>query len=142
MCRLDNLETMLVAILSKVSRKIAREWNVISEHIEKFIASEFTFLHEEQHDFLLFDEDTFSRSRQYFWVITSIGEFIPILDETILRWEEITSWDIWRTLYHERRKVESYTQRLESIKERLKSQRERSTVLRDGVSCIVVLPGE
>jgi hypothetical protein len=71
---------MLVSITAEVMARLLREWTAISDYIETFVASKFTFLDEEQHDLLLFDDDTFSRSRQYFWVITTISEFVPIID--------------------------------------------------------------
>jgi len=69
----------LTSILFEIVSRIVTDWIAISDYIGLFVTSKFTFLNEEQQDFLLFDDETFSRSRQYFWVITSITEFVPII---------------------------------------------------------------
>ena len=59
---LESSFPMLVSITSEVICRLMREWTAISDYIETFVASKFTFLEEEKHDLLLFDDDTFSRS--------------------------------------------------------------------------------
>jgi hypothetical protein len=123
---------MLVSITFEVISRLMRDWTAISDYIETFVASKFTFLEEEQHDLLLFDDDTFSRSRQYFWVITTISEFIPIIDQTLKTREAMNSWG----LREENRDLIPAEDRckLEAIKERFESQKKRAEALRDGVS--------
>lgn len=128
---LQTILPTLASILFEIISRILKEWTEISDYIETFIASENAFLKEEKHDDLLFDDDTFSRSRQYFWVITSIGEFLPIIDSTIEEWHRVSGLVVRSAQMDERSLLDS---RLEDIKERLKSQRKRSVALRDGVS--------
>jgi hypothetical protein len=129
---LESSFPMLVSITSGVISRSMAEWTAISDYIETFVASQFTFLEEEQHDLLLFDDDTFSRSRQYFWVITTISEFIPIIDQTLKTREAMNSWG----LREENRDLIPTEDRwkLEAIKERFESQKKRAEALRDGVS--------
>lgn len=127
----DILPT-LSATLSELMPRVLEHWTGISKYIEQFIAGQDTFLDEHEHDQLLFDDDNFTRSRQYFWVITSIGEFIPIIDETISHYEKVSEW-VSREK-DERRIHAEFLRKLEAIKERFERQRSRATILRDGVS--------
>jgi len=126
---LESSFPMLVSITSEVTSRLIREWTAISDYIEPFVANKFTFLKEKQHDLLLFDDDTFSRSRQYFWVITTISEFIPIIDQTIDKWGKIHNWREDLTLIPPEDRL-----KLEAIKERFENQKKRAKALRDGVS--------
>jgi len=119
---------MLVSITSQVISRLMREWTDISDYIEQFVANKFTFLKEEEHDLLLFDDDTFSRSRQYFWVITTISESIPIIDQTFDTWREMNNWR------KDLNVVQEDISQLVAIKERFESQKKRAEALRDGVS--------
>jgi hypothetical protein len=85
----DTIVSTLISILFAILSKILTSWAAISDYIEIFVASKFTFLNEEEHDFLLFDDNIFSRSRQYFWVITSTGEFISIIRKTLKHYQEV-----------------------------------------------------
>jgi hypothetical protein len=135
---LESVLPMLTKILFEVISKLVGDWISISEYIEPFVASKLTFLHEEQHDSLLFDDDTFSRSRQYSWVITSINEFIPITLKTSEKYSEVKQWAI--NLREEKEKeeawakAEEYSKQLDAIAERFKSQKARAEALRDEVS--------
>jgi len=128
---LESIIHALEGTLLMVKSRIVEDWTHISEYIEQFIVGQDTFLHEDQHDRLLFDDENFTRSRQYFWVITSTEEFIRIVDETIKHYEQVHCWLDKRADY----KIEDATD-LKSIKERFERQRSRATALRDGVSPI------
>ena len=41
----------------------------------------------EKHDRFLFGDDTFSRSRRYFWVMNSLAVFQEQIDDTIRQWD-------------------------------------------------------
>jgi hypothetical protein len=133
---LESVLPMLTKILFEIIPKLLRSWNSISEYIEQFVASKFTFLDEKEHDNLLFDDDTFSRSRQYSWVITSTDEFIPIILKTIEKYSEVKQWLI--NLHEEKEKdwteAEEYGKQLHAIAERFKTQKDRAEALREGVS--------
>ncbi|KAH9213465.1 hypothetical protein DL95DRAFT_234039, partial [Leptodontidium sp. 2 PMI_412] len=93
---------------------------------------------------LLFDDDTFSRSRQYSWVITSTGEFIPIIDNTLKHYSEVRNWVIESRFQNEaesdgpaekwyQAKAQEYGDRLYAILQRFNSQKARAEALRDGL---------
>lgn len=133
MSPLDDIPPMLTSIFSLIIERLLREWTDISDLIETFIASKFTFLYEEQHDFLLFDDNTLSRSRQYFWVITCITEFLPIIQKTRALYGNIRGWlsDVGSVEMVE--KV-LYDEQFQAILDRFDSQKLRAEALRDGVS--------
>jgi len=117
-----------------------KEWIAISDYIEPFVANKLTFLKPEEHDQLLFDDDTFSRSRQYFWVITTISEFIPIIDQTLDKWREMDIWgelNNWRYMnnWSEDQTLiqKGNIKQLEAIKDRFEIQKLRAEALRDGL---------
>lgn len=136
---LQNILPTLCTVLSGIISIILGHWTGISEYLEQFIAGQDTILHEDQHDRLLFDDDNFTRSRQYFWVIASIGEFVSIIDETMVHYGTVLEGlfpDHGDTEKYEQlfREHDMLVKKLVSIKERFEKQRDRATALRDGVS--------
>lgn len=129
---LEDILPTLSTTLAMIMSRILAHWTAVSEYVEQFIAGQDTFLHEDEHDQLLFDDDNFTRSRQYFWVITSTGEFISIIDETINQYNNVSEW-VSRGKEEQRNHV-NFRRKLETIKEKFERQRARATVLRDGVS--------
>lgn len=129
-----------------LASRILADWAEVSEYVDNFVAGQDTFLYEDRHDRLLFDDDDFTRSRQYFWVINSIGEFVPIIDKTIDHYENILKWVCPATLTSEVRTEDNIgreykeiehdatLKKLKALRERFESQRNRATTLRDGVS--------
>jgi len=111
--------------------KIVAHWTKISDYVEHFIANQDSFLHEKKHDRLLFDDDSFTRSRQYFWAITSTGEFILIVDKTINHYKNVVKWVSKDS--DELRKHREARMKLEAIRDRFERQRERASELREGV---------
>lgn len=62
-------------------------WEYLDRHFRLILDNHDTVFNPEEHDHLLFDDDTFSRSRRYFWVMDSLEVFIPEIKNTILEWE-------------------------------------------------------
>ena len=143
----DILPTLSATLLMLTSR-ILVDWAEISAYVENFVAGQDTFLYEDRHDRLLFDDDNFTRSRQYFWVIDSIGEFVPIIDKTIDHYENVLKWVCQATLNSDLRtedkigreynealiEHDATLKKLKALRERFEGQRNRATALRDGVS--------
>lgn len=110
-------------------------WTQVSEYVEQFIAGQDTFLHERRHDQLLFDDDSFTRSRQYSWVITSTGEFILIIGKTLDHYESLTTQLFSRLEYTDiLRDQRKLLAKIQALKEVFERQRTRATDLREGVS--------
>jgi hypothetical protein len=130
MAPLESVLPTLSATLLMITRRILAHWTEISEYVEQFIASQDTFLHEKRHDELLFDDDSFTRSRQYFWVISSTGEFIVMIDETIDHYTNVSEW----VCPNDSSKHRTFLEKLVAIKDKFERQRDRATDLREGVS--------
>ncbi|KAL9613084.1 MAG: hypothetical protein Q9167_002341 [Letrouitia subvulpina] len=129
---LKDILPTLSSTLRMVISRILVHWAKINEYIEKFIAGQDTFLDEDRHDHLLFDDDSFTRSRQYFWVINCIEEFVLIIDETINHYENVRKW-VCPSVGSEWRKHEKALEKLKAMKQKFESQRNRATMLRDGL---------
>ena len=137
MAPLKEILPTLSATLLMLTSRILVDWAEISAYVENFVAGQDTFLYEDHHDRLLFDDDNFTRSRQYFWVIDSIGEFVPIINKTIDHYENVLEWVRPATQNSDRRtEIELFAtlKKLKALRERFEGQRNRATALRDGVS--------
>jgi hypothetical protein len=129
---LENMQRTLSTTLFEIISRILLHWPTISEYVEQFIAGKDTFLHEDQHDRLLFDDDNFTRSRHYFWVITSIGEFISTIDETIHHYDNISG--LMFPDPAELGKHKGLHVRFVGMEERFERKKYRATTPRDRVS--------
>jgi hypothetical protein len=132
------LQELTMMLFEIISRSLG-DWTAISDYVENFIGSKFSFLDEEQHDGLLFDDDTFSRSRQYSWVITSIGEFIPIIQKMSEQYKEVMDWIIKRKSGIAENKTvrlddQEYQELFVALEARFQDQKKRAEALRDGVN--------
>jgi hypothetical protein len=122
----------LSATLLMIVQQMVEYWTEISDYVDTLIARQDLFLHGDQHDQLLFDDDNLTRSCQYFWVISSVGRFISILEETIYHYDECSSIVfLGATAEGKHRKA---LERLQDVKQRFGRQRSRATERRDAVS--------
>lgn len=137
MAPLTTILPRLSATLLMVGTWLIAHWTEISEYVEQFIAGQDTFLHEKQHDQLLFDDDSFTRSRQYSWVITSTGEFILIIAKTLGHYESLTKWLFSKREHADiMREHKTLLTDLRAVKDMFERQRTRATDLREGVSVV------
>ncbi|EPE25312.1 hypothetical protein GLAREA_01224 [Glarea lozoyensis ATCC 20868] len=128
---LKSVLPTISATLSMVISKIVAHWTKIGDYVDQFVAGQDSFLREKRHDRLLFDDDSFTRSRPYFWAITSTGEFILIIDETLNHYRTVAKWVSKDK--DELRKHREARKKLEAVKARFERQRERATELREGL---------
>ena len=66
----------------------ANAWEGLRAHFNAILDDQHTLLDPQGHDELLFDDDTFSRSRLYFWAMDSLDVFITQIKDTISEWED------------------------------------------------------
>lgn len=66
-----------------------RAWDAIINHIEGLLAEGHFICSPREHDRLLVDDENLTRSRKYFWIITSIDEFTTLLNRTVEAMEEV-----------------------------------------------------
>lgn len=111
---------------------ITDRWRKVEEYFSWLIGHRDTLADLEAHDSLLFDDDTFSRSRKYFWAINYLAELDISIAENIVQLERWTGFG-----FAHRMDARPLTERLAQLKDlrsRLKAQREEAIALRDGVS--------
>lgn len=114
--------------------------------MESLVAVHTTIVNPEEHDRLLFDDEQFSRSRLYFWMLSSLATFIHMMEETKLICERLEEYV--RELYPDTsrlsdqeikamRAMEPHINSLVQAMKRATTLQERVTALRDGVSTLV-----
>lgn len=152
-----------IGLILEAITQAASSWNGIADHLASMITKGDALFDPNQHDGLLFDDSTFSRSRLYFWAIDCLDLFIPSVEANIREWEHfwdarehlLTAGERWinefrndgvkygdRIFYftffpgegHPLRLVEEQISRLKGIQARLESLRDQLRTLRDGVS--------
>jgi hypothetical protein len=67
--------------------RCADSWAAIGTHFSVILDDQTAILNPVIHDELLFDDDTFSRSRQYFWAVDSLVAFRTQIADTIQEWD-------------------------------------------------------
>ena len=102
----------------------------------------------DKHDRLLFEDEGFSRSRKYFWVIDALTRFIEEIEEAQDAWErycshevepflQMPTWENREMITHNFETAKEEVARLETVRRRLEKHLEKTKVLRDGVSRFV-----
>ncbi|KAL6229167.1 hypothetical protein BDW75DRAFT_225533 [Aspergillus navahoensis] len=146
-----------IGLILQAVQDSASSWSEIAEYLTRLIKKQDAIFDPQQHDGLLFDDSTFSRSRLYFWAIDCLDMFIPRIMANIREWEhfwearkpvfeagerivkevraelrfvEQTPDDPWRNLVP---LVEDQITRLRAIHARLGILRDQVTALRDGL---------
>lgn len=121
-----------------------RQWDVIGHYMDRYLSDASTFMQPDQHDTLLVDDESFSRSRKYFWVISTLSDFEDKLQITIDQWPVYKknwttsyqsghpeNWD-----YEALEKLAEIDKRMDDFRDRLahfKALRIRTAALRDGL---------
>ena len=145
--------SMQVALLILVSCAVsiaAIEWEKMVAYFDTLLGYDFfdkaesSLLSPETHDLLLFEDESFSRSRKYFWAIEALTTFIDRISEIIDAWRRYkkhevtpylksTSWREYDQLARHMEKAESEVSKLERIQSQLEKHLERTKLSRDGV---------
>ena len=111
--------------------------NSINDH-------ESALLSPDKHDRLLFEDESFSRSRKYFWVIDALTRFIDEIEEIQDVWERYYIQEVdpalkqltgnsYDVVARNLLKAKDEISKLNSVRRRLERHLERTKVLRDGV---------
>jgi hypothetical protein len=83
-----SMQIHILDIVGNIMSRIGQQWCEITDYMETRFGEKnaFHLLHHEELDQLLFDDATFSRSRQYFWAISAFEEFATTLTDTVEAW--------------------------------------------------------
>jgi len=141
----QTAELVLESLIEFTIFMVIDKWSAIEKYFAWLIGHRDTLSDPDMHDGLLFDDDTFSRSRKYFWAINYLAE----IDISIA--ENITQLELWvsrsrkfgpdTTKYladavESRQAVRPISESLGlllDMRARLKAQREEAIALRDGL---------
>lgn len=143
-------------IIIKALRTVETRWQKLERYISGLVVQD--FMNPKDYCSLLFDDETFSRSRLYFWIIGFIIEVHPCIEDNITQWnlyqrariqpllDDLNSKDQAEVTKVERSIAKSITkydkegneikQDLENLKKRFDEISESVRALRDGVRLI------
>jgi hypothetical protein len=125
---------MVVEIMVEfTSRMVIERWEKISEYFAWLIGHRDTLSDPDAHDSLLFDDDSFSRSRRYFWAINYLAELDSSITGNIVQLDRFAKRNS---------SIRLQLDQLQYLRGRLLAQREEAIALRDGVSGLIHLPQE
>ena len=147
----SSMQSASLVLVSYALHIALTEWQKMSLYFDTLLGSnsssleDSTLLNPEKHDRLLFEDEGFSRSRKYFWVIDALTKFIEEIEEAEQAWEryrthevdpflrDVTTSEEYDFLQHHLGGAKSEVSRLEVVRRRLEKHLERTKVLRDGL---------
>jgi hypothetical protein len=150
--------------ISHALKEVAKRWTRLHDEIERLLSED--FMDPKIYVRLIFDDESFTRSRLYFWVIGCLNEFLVSIEDNIKQWKLFREARVTLLLKHlpksddesqntnstsgyprsELERLQSLDQSTEGIRENLESLRSRFTTqletvkaLRDGVSDVIFI---
>ncbi|RDL38394.1 uncharacterized protein BP5553_02734 [Venustampulla echinocandica] len=118
-------------------------WGLLVGNFDEFLDDGKVFMKPKEHDNLLVDDETFSRSRKYFWTLSCLSEFDLCIGNTIHQWRAsraiwenvLPSYDPigWPEALQQMKQIETLVEKLVAYRERFKRHYERISALRDGL---------
>ncbi|GFF98641.1 predicted protein [Aspergillus lentulus] len=87
-----------VALILQALRDAADSWEQVANHLSSLVDDQGAIFDPDEHDRLLFDDNTFSRSRLYFWPIDRLGMFIPSISATMREWQNF--WEARKHIFN------------------------------------------
>ncbi|TGO63809.1 hypothetical protein BOTNAR_0095g00070 [Botryotinia narcissicola] len=120
---------------------ISSKWEQILEYFDNLITENIAFLNPLKHDNLLVDDETFSRSKRYFWAISTLKELDAVISENIKQVSELINQRELTTIEGDevgflegsRKHMRGRLGKLEEMAKRLRDKRQKALDLRDGL---------
>lgn len=81
----ENLLIAEAIIVVAAMRNVEDRWRDLNEYIGSLLVED--FMDPKSYTMLLFDDETFSRSRLYFWIIGCLNEFDISIEDNIKQWK-------------------------------------------------------
>lgn len=78
-------QTAELASIVYALKEVEKRWRSLNEHIGSLLTED--FMDSKSFTKLLFDDETFSRSRLYFWVVGCLNEFDVSIEDNIRQWK-------------------------------------------------------
>lgn len=140
----QNASGAVEVMIEFTVRMVIERWLDIAEYFAWLIGHRDILSDPDAHDSLLFDDDSFSRSRRYFWAINYLAELDLSISGNIAQLEKFARRDTAvqdpARQHHLGRlpknaAINEQLDQLQYLRERLQAQREEAIALRDGVRC-------
>ncbi|TGO39162.1 hypothetical protein BHYA_0059g00260 [Botrytis hyacinthi] len=136
----NALSTFFDYAIIAVSHMI-QKWEQILEHFDNLITKKIAFLDPLKHDNFLVNDETFSRSKRYFWAISTLKELDAVISENIQQVSKLINQreptkiegDEGRFLEGSRKHMRGRLGQLEEIAKRLRDKRQEALDLRNGL---------
>ena len=142
------LQINMVVLIEDALGAARRAWRGLHQYVEELLGSGTEIFDPELHDSLLSDDELFSGSRKYFWLINSLQTFDNILRQNTEAWVSYRdkfllplscalqneSGITWKRELDESIGIcDRLVEDLERVQKLFKDQRERTLALREGV---------
>ena len=151
----SSMQIAMLVLVGYALRIATDQWQNMVSYFDTMLSNdllnhaESTLLSPEKHDMLLFEDESFSRSRKYFWVVDAISTFIEKISEALDAWERyrtnevdpflgMTHWREHKRLLAILDSVKAEVARLEGARQHLQNHLERTRLLRDGVGRMMI----
>ncbi|THV70921.1 hypothetical protein D6D28_04809 [Aureobasidium pullulans] len=139
---LFELPLALCLFASFTLREVVSDWEILLQYMESLVSVHTVIVNPEGHDRLLFDDEKFSRSRLYFWMLSSLATFIYMMENTKLNCERLqehvreqypdtTNFSIMESDALEA--IGPYVASLDQVTRRAKTLQQRVVAFRDGL---------
>lgn len=159
-CDSPSLRAQSASYVAKALRQVALSWRQILLAVDDLADSSDEVLRRQDHlQDILFDDDAFSTFKRHFWLINFIHEAVKLLDNTTQQWTHYQKWSVWpyktrvprtgredhwyiesqNVLETAEKNAEEACEDLKLLRQEFLEKLERITVLRDGVSCHLLL---
>jgi hypothetical protein len=144
---------IILRVVSLGLRSAADSWDDMRSYFASLVEENVSILDLQSHDAMLFDDDSFSKSRQYFWAMNTLDVFIGQINSAINEWKgfwaarkdiiisacklDVTSMNDIEGIRHVDEALEDVEReifRLEEHQRRFYELREKIKALREGVS--------
>ena len=123
--------------------RISERWAEFQSFFDYILDSGDSLMQPAEHDNLLFDDGSFSRSRRYFWAIDCLSEFDVSISDNITQWEQykaaisplLDKGYLKQLDYLQFRNAERQSRILQNQREYFRQKLAATRALRDAVCC-------
>jgi hypothetical protein len=156
-CKAPTLRAQAAHYVAEGLSVVAARWRAILEAVEGMVDHGDVLSPWEHLEDILFDDDTFSTSKRYFWAINFIHEAAKLLDNSIQQWPQYKRHSVapWKTgaksgepywrqqsqkvLAVAEQEADKSSDELRFLRQEFQERLQRITVMRDGVSIFTQL---
>jgi hypothetical protein len=133
----------MLRLVENVFTHAVTSWMELADYFDAFFKDRRTFLNPKEHDNLLVGDETFSRSRQYFWALSCLSEFNLYISDSIRQYEG--SRAIWQEVFpkfdpkgwgqaqEQMKPIDRLCEKLKVLRVRFQRYHKNVTDLRDGL---------